>query len=230
MPCPYGIDIPSIFSHYNKCVCEGFYPQSTQDPDYKEARQAFLVGYDRAVPKLRQADHCIGCGECVGHCPQKLKIPYEMRRVNTYVQALKHGSLDEVNSLEVMMMKAIDKLKVRGTMRVIVNGEDVRSFTREGFLDLYELMQSEPEFLRGAVIADKFVGKAAAAIMLRSGVKSLYAQTLGEGAHEMLYNERSMLVNYDKKVRFIDPMCEEDGGIEMIISKLRESLKTINNF
>lgn len=128
------------------------------------------------------------------------------------------------------MMKAIDKLKVRGTMRVIVNGEDVRSFTREGFLDLYELMQSEPEFLRGAVIADKFVGKAAAAIMLRSGVKSLYAQTLGEGAHEMLYNERSMLVNYDKKVRFIDPMCEEDGGIEMIISKLRESLKTINNF
>ncbi len=223
MPCPYGIDIPSIFSHYNKCVCEGFYPQSTQDPDYKEARQAFLVGYDRAVPKLRQADHCIGCGECVGHCPQKLKIPYEMRRVNTYVQALKHGTLDEVNGLEVMKMKAVDKLNVRGTMRVIVNGEDVRSYTKEGIADLFDLMQHEPEFLRGAVIADKSVGKSAAAIMLHCGVRSLYAQTLSEEAHELIYNEDRMLVNYDKKVANVDPLYEEDGGVEQIISTLKRN-------
>ncbi len=93
MPCPYGVDIPSIFTHFNKCVCEGLYPQSSQDENYREARRAFLVGYDRAVEKLRQANHCIGCKQCVVHCPQKLKIQDEMRRVDAYVESLKQETL-----------------------------------------------------------------------------------------------------------------------------------------
>ncbi len=91
MPCPYGVDIPSTFSHYNKCINEGNYPLETQDPDYARERRAFLVGYDRSVPKLRQADHCIGCDQCVVHCPQNINIPKEMKRVNDYVEALKQN-------------------------------------------------------------------------------------------------------------------------------------------
>ena len=75
MPCPYGLDIPAIFAHYNRCVNEGNVPKDRQDPGYREARRAFLVGYDRSVPKLRQASHCIGCNQCVSHCPQSIKIP-----------------------------------------------------------------------------------------------------------------------------------------------------------
>ena len=60
MPCPYGIDIPAVLLHYNKCLNEGNIPSSAQDPRYREARRAFLVGYDRSVPRLRQASHCIG--------------------------------------------------------------------------------------------------------------------------------------------------------------------------
>ncbi len=93
MPCPYGVDIPSIFVHYNKCVCEGLYPQSSLEEGYKKGRRAFLVGYDRSVPKLRQADHCINCQECVVHCPQRIKIPQQMRRVNEYVESLKQETL-----------------------------------------------------------------------------------------------------------------------------------------
>lgn len=59
MPCPYGLDIPAILLHYNKCVNQGNVPESQQAENYREARQAFLVGYDRSVPKLRQASHCI---------------------------------------------------------------------------------------------------------------------------------------------------------------------------
>lgn len=93
MPCPYGVDIPSIFTHYNKCVCEGLYPQSSLDENFQEARRAFLVGYDRSVEKLRQANHCIGCKKCEIHCPQKVKIQEEMRRVDQYVEALKQQTL-----------------------------------------------------------------------------------------------------------------------------------------
>ncbi|WP_099292088.1 aldo/keto reductase [Butyricimonas sp. Marseille-P3923] len=89
MPCPYGIDIPSILIHYNKCVNQGNIPAGKQDENYRKARRAFLVGYDRSVPKLRQASHCIGCNQCVHHCPQNIDIPSELHRIDRFVEQLK---------------------------------------------------------------------------------------------------------------------------------------------
>ncbi len=97
MPCPYGIDIPSIFQHYNRCLNEGNIiddtnfdeASSSEKHEYRKARRAFLIGYDRSVPKLRQADHCIGCNKCMAHCPQGIEIPKEMQRINDYVEHLK---------------------------------------------------------------------------------------------------------------------------------------------
>ena len=93
MPCPYGIDIPGIFAHYNKCINEGNVPSSSQDENYRKARRAFLIGYDRRVPRLRQASHCIGCHQCEPHCPQSIKIPDEMQRIDRFVEQLKQGTL-----------------------------------------------------------------------------------------------------------------------------------------
>lgn len=93
MPCPYGINIPGIFAHYNKCINEGNVPSSSQDENYRKARRAFLVGYDRSVPRLRQANHCIGCHQCEPHCPQSIKIPDEMQRIDRFVEQLKQGTL-----------------------------------------------------------------------------------------------------------------------------------------
>lgn len=89
MPCPYGLDIPGIFIHFNKCINEGRMPLTSQDPNYREARRAFLIGYDRSVPKLRQANHCIGCDKCRAHCPQRINIPFQMKRVDRFVEDLK---------------------------------------------------------------------------------------------------------------------------------------------
>ena len=94
LPCPYGINIPAVFTHYNKCIKEGNLPnKGIDDPDYKRARHAFLVGYDRDVPRLRQAAHCIGCGQCVPHCPQRIQIPQEMQRIDGFVEQLKQQKL-----------------------------------------------------------------------------------------------------------------------------------------
>lgn len=92
MPCPYGLNIPAIFAHYNKCINEGNFPNhGPEDPDYKRARRAFLIGYDRSVPKLRQASHCIACGQCVSHCPQRIAIPAQMRKIDKFVEKLNLG-------------------------------------------------------------------------------------------------------------------------------------------
>lgn len=93
MPCPYGLDIPAILVHYNKCVNEGNYSQSQMDENYKQARRAFLIGYDRSVPKLRQANHCTGCNQCSPHCPQSIDIPKELHRIDDYIEQLKQGTL-----------------------------------------------------------------------------------------------------------------------------------------
>ena len=93
MPCPYGIDIPAILLHYNKCVNEGEIATSRTDGNYSKARRAYLVSYDRAVPKLRQAARCIGCGECMAHCPQSIDIPKEIRKIDRYVENLKKETL-----------------------------------------------------------------------------------------------------------------------------------------
>ncbi len=91
MPCPYGIDIPAILLHYNKCLNEGNIISNPGDSGYKKARRAYLIGYDRSVPKLRQADHCIACDQCSPHCPQRINIPQEMQRISKYVEHLRRN-------------------------------------------------------------------------------------------------------------------------------------------
>ncbi len=91
MPCPYGVNIPAIFAHYNKCINDDNVARDTRDPHYDKARRAFLVGYDRAVPRLRQASRCIACGNCLSECPQSINIPARLHDIDRYVDRLKAG-------------------------------------------------------------------------------------------------------------------------------------------
>jgi len=89
MPCPYGIDIPEVFAHYNRSMNEGNYPDDRQSPDYKRARRAFLVGLDRSVSPIRQASRCINCKLCISSCPQRIDIPAQMQRIDKFVEELR---------------------------------------------------------------------------------------------------------------------------------------------
>ena len=90
MPCPYGLNIPAIFAHYNDCITEGNMPAGNPEAEeYRRNRHAFLMGYDQKLPYERQASHCIGCHQCESHCPQKIAIASEMQRIDEFVEHLK---------------------------------------------------------------------------------------------------------------------------------------------
>ncbi len=91
MPCPYGVDIPGIFVHYNKVKNAGRLPRHSQDEHYEEYRREYLIGLDRSVPRLRQANHCIQCGQCEPHCPQNIRIPRELAKIDEFVEQMKRG-------------------------------------------------------------------------------------------------------------------------------------------
>jgi len=92
MPCPYGIDIPAIFVHYNKCKNEGSLPMDVGSPDYRKNRRRYLISLDRVVPRDRQPDHCIQCGQCEPHCPQSIRIPRELAKIDKLIEELKRNS------------------------------------------------------------------------------------------------------------------------------------------
>lgn len=93
MPCPYGIDIPTIFRHYNDHVNSGEIAQSCEQDHFQRLKRRYLVSYDRAVETVRQADHCIGCGQCRPKCPQSIDIPRALRHIDRYVENLKRETL-----------------------------------------------------------------------------------------------------------------------------------------
>lgn len=93
VPCPYGIDIPGIFSHYNKCVSEGKVCSDLADPQWKKMRRQYLATYAKTVEPARAADKCIGCGQCLESCPQRIDIPKELRKIDSYVEKLRRGGV-----------------------------------------------------------------------------------------------------------------------------------------
>lgn len=72
---------------------------------------------------------------------------------------------------------------------VIRNGDDLRIFRERGVKDLFGLLRDDPAFLRGAFVADKVVGKGAAALMILGGVDALFAGVVSRAALELLDRE-----------------------------------------
>lgn len=96
------------------------------------------------------------------------------------------------------MKDLIELLHRDGNTLVVANGE-VCAFHGRGISDLYKLFRRDPGFLKGASVADKVVGKGAAALMILGGVNELHADLISEPALALLQTGR-IRVSYGEKV------------------------------
>lgn len=85
---------------------------------------------------------------------------------------------------------------------VISNGGDVRTFDGHGVADLYALLREDLELLDGAFLADKVVGKAAAALMVLAGVREVYADVISVPALSLLI-DNAVRIRYGTAVLHI---------------------------
>ena len=133
------------------------------------------------------------------------------------------------------MEELIRQLRREQCSCVIRQGSETRTFHRRGVADLYDLYCNEPEFLRNAEMADKVVGKGAAALMVAGGVKALYAETLSLPALTLLANA-GICTRYGKLAPFIlnrtktgwcplENLCQWESNPEELIRTIRRFVR-----
>ena len=138
-----------------------------------------------------------------------------------------------------MIEELIDLLHSGGYSCAIANGDIIRTFTQRGVADLYDLLTQEPDFLKGALIADKVVGKGAAALMILGGIKELHTDIISSKALE-LFQDSDIKVSFIQEVPFIcnrdhtglgpvETMCSEEKSAEAILPLIHNFLKRIRS-
>lgn len=95
-----------------------------------------------------------------------------------------------------------DELTAGKHSLVISTGVETRHFDGRGIADLYKTYTTAPKLLLGATVADKIVGKGAAALMIAGGVARLYAGTISKGALDLIKNS-AIETEYGKSVDHI---------------------------
>lgn len=101
------------------------------------------------------------------------------------------------------MENLIRLLHVNACSCVIAHKNQIRTFTGRGVADLYDLFQNNTSFLCGSLVADKVIGKAAAALMILGEVKQVYADIISQPALTLL-EESGLSVQFGKIVPFIE--------------------------
>ena len=95
-------------------------------------------------------------------------------------------------------MKELKEMLRREDVRGVVRSASgrLREFRRKGVIDLFQLLSDEPAFLQGASMADRVVGRGAALLMVKGGVKEVFTFVLSQPALDVL-RQAGITISYD---------------------------------
>ena len=91
-PCPYGVSIADVMRNYDLAVKEGRLPDPAREKP--KLLQHDVDTYNeklRRIPRLSEADRCIGCNRC--HCKENIDIPIVLRRIEDIEEVVRDMSI-----------------------------------------------------------------------------------------------------------------------------------------
>ena len=102
-----------------------------------------------------------------------------------------------------LMKELIDILHGENLTLVLKSADgNIHRYTQRGVKDLLTLVSEHPDVLKGALIADKAVGKAAAACMVVGGINHVYANVMSQPALALL-QQHGVMAEYGTLVDHI---------------------------
>lgn len=134
-------------------------------------------------------------------------------------------------------MKELKDILLSGKHSLVLRNGGIFTFDGRGIADLRHLLATQPQLLCGAEAADKVVGKAAAALMIKGGVRALHACMVSSQALDLLKTS-AVEVTFDTEVPHIEnrnrsgwcPMeeaCLPCSTADECIKRIEEKLKLI---
>jgi iron complex outermembrane receptor protein len=131
------------------------------------------------------------------------------------------------------MKQLIDILHNEGLTLVIKSSRgEISRFTQRGVKDLLTLVLERPEVLKDALVADKAVGKAAAACMVVGGIKQVHADVMSEPALALL-QDHGIIAEYGQLVDHIinragtdwcpmEKLSRDENNPDAIVARIQE--------
>lgn len=160
-----------------------------------------------------------------GLCPMESKL-LEVETAEECVAVLRGYSLVGKQMLEMLNQQSLSLL--------VFNDGRLTTHDNRGIQDLLRLISEEPERLQGAVVADKLVGKAAAAIMAAGGVKEVHTNLISSPARRLLEQngirvaakeEVPQILNRDRSAMCpIDAQIVDIESVDECVKLLKERL------
>lgn len=126
----------------------------------------------------------------------------------------------------------LDMLNEQGLSLLVYNNDSLSIHANRGVRDLLELLSAEPERLRGAIVADKVIGKAAAALMATGGVQEVHTNVICTPARELLEQEGIKVFAREEVEKILNKdkthMCPIDSQLEGI-ETVEECVRVLKN-
>lgn len=126
----------------------------------------------------------------------------------------------------------LDMLNEQGLSLLVHNNDSLSIHANRGVRDLLELLSAEPERLRGAIVADKIIGKAAAALMATGGVQEVHTNVICTPARELLEQEGIKVFAREEVEKILNKdkthMCPIDSQLEGI-ETVEECVRVLKN-
>lgn len=90
----------------------------------------------------------------------------------------------------------------KASLVVCYENGDIKEYYQDRIKDIKNILKEDENALKGAVIADKVIGKVASSILTVAGVKEIYADVMSKYAILVL-EENNVKYEYLEKVDFI---------------------------